>query len=83
MTIGKSWPPDSRAWRTPTRFAAGSSWRSNEAEQEPDSARRHAHLTFVVIGGGATGVEVAGALAEIDPLRCAGTSAGSIHEKRL
>jgi NADH dehydrogenase len=35
------------------------------AEREPDSVRRHAHLTFVVVGGGATGVEVAGALAEI------------------
>jgi len=35
------------------------------AEREPDATRRHAHLTFVVVGGGATGVEVAGALAEI------------------
>jgi NADH dehydrogenase len=35
------------------------------AERETDSVRRHAHLTFVVVGGGATGVEVAGALAEI------------------
>ncbi len=35
------------------------------AERETDEARRNAWLTFVVIGGGATGVEVAGALAEI------------------
>jgi NADH:quinone reductase (non-electrogenic) len=35
------------------------------AERETDPARRHAHLTFVVVGGGPTGVEVAGALAEI------------------
>jgi NADH:quinone reductase (non-electrogenic) len=35
------------------------------AEREPDATRRHEHLTFVVVGGGATGVEVAGALAEI------------------
>ncbi|MEK6608948.1 MAG: NAD(P)/FAD-dependent oxidoreductase, partial [Myxococcota bacterium] len=31
----------------------------------PDSARRKAHLTFLVVGGGATGVELAGALAEV------------------
>ena len=35
------------------------------AEREPDVARRQALLTFVVIGGGPTGVEMAGALAEI------------------
>ncbi|MDF3011069.1 MAG: pyridine nucleotide-disulfide oxidoreductase [Burkholderiales bacterium] len=35
------------------------------AERETDAARRAAWLTFVVIGGGATGVELAGTLAEI------------------
>jgi NADH dehydrogenase len=35
------------------------------AERETDPARRVAQLTFVVIGGGPTGVEMAGALAEI------------------
>jgi len=35
------------------------------AERETDPVKRHAHLTFLVIGGGPTGVEVAGALAEI------------------
>jgi len=35
------------------------------AEREHDPARRAAWLTFVVIGGGATGVEMAGTLAEI------------------
>jgi len=35
------------------------------AERETDAARRNAWLTFVVIGGGATGVELAGTLAEI------------------
>lgn len=35
------------------------------AEREADPARRGALLTFVVIGGGPTGVELAGALAEI------------------
>jgi NADH:ubiquinone reductase (H+-translocating) len=35
------------------------------AERETDPARRAAWLTFVVIGAGATGVEMAGTLAEI------------------
>ena len=35
------------------------------AERENDPAKRSAWLTFVVIGGGATGVELAGTLAEI------------------
>ncbi|MBW8773093.1 MAG: FAD-dependent oxidoreductase, partial [Gemmatimonadetes bacterium] len=35
------------------------------AEREPDPVRRQALLTFVVVGGGPTGVEVAGALAEV------------------
>jgi len=35
------------------------------AEREGDEARRRRHLTFVVIGGGPTGVELAGAIAEL------------------
>jgi NADH:quinone reductase (non-electrogenic) len=35
------------------------------AEREPDPAAQRRHLTFVVIGGGATGVELAGAIAEL------------------
>ena len=35
------------------------------AEREPDPVRRQALLTFVVIGGGPTGVEMAGAVAEL------------------
>ncbi len=35
------------------------------AEREPDTVRRHAYLTFVVVGGGPTGVETAGAVAEV------------------
>jgi NADH dehydrogenase len=41
------------------------------AERETDPAVQSRHLTFVIIGGGATGVEMAGAIAEIarDTLR--------------
>jgi NADH dehydrogenase len=35
------------------------------AEWETDEARRRALLTFVIVGGGPTGVELAGAIAEI------------------
>jgi len=35
------------------------------AERESDPARRAIQLTFVIVGGGPTGVEMAGALAEI------------------
>ena len=35
------------------------------AEREPDRARQQDLLTFVIVGGGPTGVELAGALAEI------------------
>jgi NADH dehydrogenase len=41
------------------------------AEREQDAARRQALLTFVVVGGGPTGVEMAGALAEIARLSLA------------
>lgn len=35
------------------------------AEREPDPERRRSHLTFVIIGGGPTGVELAGAIGEM------------------
>src|SRR5207245_6594455 len=35
------------------------------AEREADESRRKALLTFVIVGGGPTGVELAGAIAEI------------------
>jgi NADH dehydrogenase len=41
------------------------------AEEEPDAERRAARLTFVVVGGGPTGVEMAGQIGELarDTLR--------------
>lgn len=36
-----------------------------KAEQEPDPQKREALLNFVIVGGGPTGVELAGALAEL------------------
>lgn len=41
------------------------------AEREPDAALRKAWMTFLIVGGGPTGVELAGALAEVanDTLR--------------
>ena len=35
------------------------------AEADPDVANRKKHLTFVIVGGGPTGVEMAGAIAEL------------------
>ena len=35
------------------------------AEREPDPLVRRRHLTFVIVGGGPTGVELAGAIAEV------------------
>ncbi len=35
------------------------------AEKEPDPLKRQAWLTFVIVGGGPTGVELAGAIAEL------------------
>lgn len=35
------------------------------AEREPDEQKRRALLTFVLVGGGPTGVELAGAIAEL------------------
>ena len=36
-----------------------------DAEIEPDPQRRAAHLTFIIVGGGPTGVELAGAIKEL------------------
>ena len=48
------------------------------AERETDAAKRAAWLTFVVVGAGATGVELAGTLAEIARHTLPGEFAASI-----
>jgi NADH dehydrogenase len=53
-----------------------------QAEQGSDPEARQRLLTFVVIGGGPTGVEMAGAIAELAMSPCAATSAPSIHARR-
>ena len=39
--------------------------RLKQAEKETDPKKREALLNFIVVGGGPTGVELAGAIAEI------------------
>ena len=52
------------------------------AEREPDPAQRRAWLTFVVVGAGPTGVELAGALAEIARTRCGAIFATFVPKNR-
>jgi NADH dehydrogenase len=47
-----------------TRVRANVLMAFERAEVEPDPERRRALLTFVIVGGGATGIELAGAIAE-------------------
>ncbi len=56
---------DSRRSRMHSRSAAVSWWRSNGPNAVDDPDERQANLSFVVVGGGPTGVETAGAIAEI------------------
>ena len=52
-----------------------------KAELETDPERRQALLTFVIIGGGATGVELAGAIIELARITLA-NDFRSIHPER-
>src|SRR5262245_1056681 len=40
-------------------------WAFEAAEREPDPEKRRAWLTFIIVGGGPTGVELAGSLGEL------------------
>jgi NADH dehydrogenase len=52
------------------------------AEREEDEARRRSWLTFVVIGGGPTGVELAGSLSEMAHRALPATSVTSTPTRR-
>ena len=51
------------------------------AENEEDPEARRAWLTFVVVGGGPTGVEIAGQIAELSRTGLRATSAGSTRPR--
>ena len=63
--VGGSTRRASRRSRTRSRSAGACSLAFEEAEREEDAEARRQWLTFVVVGGGPTGVEMAGAFAEI------------------
>jgi NADH dehydrogenase len=52
------------------------------AEREPDVDRQRRMLTFAIVGGGPTGVELAGALAEIARRALSEDSATSVRKHR-
>ena len=64
-TTGRRGRPDSRRSTMRWRFAGACCWRSSGPSANPIRDRQRPLLTFVIVGGGPTGVELAGALAEI------------------
>ena len=69
--VWESTAPGLKSIEDATRIRQKILYAFEAAEREPDPARRQAWLTFVIVGAGATGVELSGALAEIatDTLR--------------
>lgn len=67
----QSYAPGLKSMEDATAMRAKILYAFEAAERELDPNRRHAWLTFVIVGAGPTGVELAGALAEIarDTLR--------------
>jgi NADH:ubiquinone reductase (H+-translocating) len=65
------WAPGLKTVENATEIRRRILFAFEEAEREPDTAKHQAWLTFVIVGGGPTGVELAGALGEIanDTLR--------------
>ena len=59
------WAPSLKSVEEATSIRHKILYAFEAAERESDPGRRRAWLTFVIVGGGATGVELAGALAEI------------------
>jgi NADH:quinone reductase (non-electrogenic) len=61
----REWAPSLKSIEEATAIRHKILYAFEAAEREPDPARRRAWLTFVIVGGGATGVELGGALGEI------------------
>jgi NADH dehydrogenase len=59
------WAPSLKSVEEATAIRRKILYAFEAAERETDADRRRAWLTFVIVGGGATGVELAGALGEI------------------
>ena len=59
------WAPSLKTVEEATAIRRKILYAFEAAERETDAERRRAWLTFVIVGGGATGVELAGALGEI------------------
>ena len=59
------WAPSLKSVEEATAIRHKILYAFEAAERETDETRRRAWLTFVIVGGGATGVELAGALGEI------------------
>lgn len=61
----REWAPSLKTVEEATAIRHKILYAFEAAEREQDPARRRAWLTFVIVGAGATGVELAGALGEI------------------
>jgi NADH:ubiquinone reductase (H+-translocating) len=61
----REWAPSLKTVEEATAIRHKILYAFEAAERAEDAAHRHAWLTFVIVGGGPTGVELAGALAEI------------------
>jgi len=63
--LWRDWAPSLKSVEEATAIRHKILYAFEAAEREPDPQIRGAWLTFVIVGAGATGVELAGALAEI------------------
>jgi NADH dehydrogenase len=61
----REWAPSLKSVEEATNVRHKILYAFEVAERMPDPAQRRAWLTFVIVGGGATGVELSGAIAEI------------------
>jgi len=61
----REWAPSLKSVEEATNVRHKILYAFEVAERMPDQAQRRAWLTFVIVGGGATGVELAGAIADI------------------